>query len=187
MIFRGPWESPENPSEGANLFSGPPNRRNSRKSDRFLHARRGNIEFSLRGALADRLSLDFLSIFARFSDVRASRSGSTLAANFNRLGFERATPDPHESMALPYFRKGRPCRSESTRFSKAARKTAKIDPKIDPRSASAVSNAKPRKTTKIDQKSDSKSLRMDARSLSGDLRGRLSGIFGAGIIFTITW
>ena len=88
-----------------------------------------------------RSQTDFQPIFARFSDVRAIRSGSTLAANFNRLGFERATPDPHESIALPYFRKGRPCRSESTRFNEAARKTAKIDPKIDPRSASAVSNA----------------------------------------------
>ena len=37
----------------------------------------------------------------------------------------------------------------------------------------------PRKRTEIDPKIDSTSLRMDARSLPGDLRERLSGIFGA--------
>ena len=43
------------------------------------------IEFSSHGSLADRFSAVFRSIFARFSDDRASRSGSALAANFGRF------------------------------------------------------------------------------------------------------
>ena len=43
------------------------------------------IEFSSHGSLADRFSADFRSIFAQFSDDRASRSGSALAANFGRF------------------------------------------------------------------------------------------------------
>ena len=43
------------------------------------------IEFSSHGSLADRFSADFRSMFARFSDDRASRSGSALAANFGRF------------------------------------------------------------------------------------------------------
>ena len=43
------------------------------------------IEFSSHGSLADRFSADFCPIFARFSDDRASRSGSALATNFGRF------------------------------------------------------------------------------------------------------
>ena len=43
------------------------------------------FEFSSHGSLADRFSTDFRSIFARFSDVHASRSGSALTTNFGRF------------------------------------------------------------------------------------------------------
>ena len=47
----------------------------------------GNKKFELswHGSLADRFSVDFRPIFDRFSDVRARRSGSALAANFDRF------------------------------------------------------------------------------------------------------
>ena len=47
--------------------------------------RNKKFELSWHGSLADRFSVDFRPIFDRFSDVRARRSGSALAANFDRF------------------------------------------------------------------------------------------------------
>ena len=47
--------------------------------------REQKFELSWHGSLADRFSIDFRPIFDRFSDVRARRSGSALAANFDRF------------------------------------------------------------------------------------------------------
>ena len=81
---------------------------------------------------AARSQTDFRSIFSRFSLDFRMFAQVVRGARSQRISidvrFERAKPDPHESMALPHFRKGRPCRSESTRSSKAASKNRENRP-----------------------------------------------------------
>ena len=130
---------------------GNPIRRNGRKNERFLHLGRGNIVFSSRGALADRFSHDFRSIFARFSiDFLTFAQvvwGALSRRNSIDCRFEHAKPDPHETLPIAMNLRVGPFEASRLTRARDPRKSTKIDPKIDSRSARAVSGEIYRKST----------------------------------------
>ena len=80
-----PGGSPRAPLDGRKIARERPGARRGHQNRRQVASRNENFEFSWHGSLADWLWLAFRLRFARFSDVRASRSGSALAANFDRF------------------------------------------------------------------------------------------------------
>ena len=117
------------------------------KIDAKLRPRAENSSF-LRAA---RSQTDFRSRFARFSFDRLVFGRVVQGSRSQRISvdirFERAKPDPHETLPMAINPEERPLRSESARSSEELRKTTKTNLQIDTRSASAVSDEKPRKLT----------------------------------------